>query len=588
MDYRDLKWMEEIRDSFVSNQSNQFLLTGNVSDANRCPWLEKKDRFSTRNYVSVTDYLLARLSKTKRLIITYNIARGIKFPDKENREAALELYLSLFSIKEKKLGFESFNDVLTGSVAYIFPSLVFLHKLCQATHRLSAEESISIAIIIEYTDTILPNRPIAQMADSDRQRLVFFKEWLTEESFVRSSHLLFLVSETASAINESIRSLPHMVHVNIPLPDDIERRRFISWCLRANSELRLSGSQKSFAQLSAGMTLLGIKQTMVLAQYRRRRLTHDDFIQYLNRLLVNQIGDYIEIVQPAHSMKQVIGNSALKKQLKRLAVALELQKKDIAPTGMLITGPNGVGKTFITLAWAGECRRIVLMLKNLRSSYFGETDQIFEKVRNVLQVLGNVIIIVDEADTVFAKPGPNTHATEQRLFGNVTKMMGDPENRSRIVWVLLTARPDNLAPDFKRSGRCGLHLPIFDPEGGDRLEFINNMLNRCYLPLSGFKPEQKKQFMNATRDYSPADFREMVSELKMAAATNGSMLTPELCIDALKDFMPGDVSLQRRLQTLQAFLHCSRRSLIPQSMKALSKADVAKEVAELERKLASR
>ena len=586
MDYQDLKWMNEIRDSFISNQSNQFLITGNISDVYRCPWLKKEDKFSKRNYIRLADYLQTRLSKSRRLIITYNIAHGLQFGDEiKDREVALSLYLSLFSKQERALGTSSFNDSLAKSSAYIYPSLVFLRKLCQAAHRKSNQNAISIAIIIEHAETVLPNSVIPQMGDSDRQRLVFFKEWLTETEFVGSNHLILLTSETCSAINESIRSLPHMVNTNIPLPDETERKQFISWCLKTNMGLRLEGSQKSFAQLSAGMTLLGIQQTIVLAQYKKRRLVQNDFVHYLNRLLVNQIGDHIEVVSPAHSMDQVMGNSALKKQLKRLKIALESTSHDVAPTGILITGPNGVGKTFVALAWAQECNRIVLMLKNLRSSYFGETDQIFEKVRNVLRVLGNVMIIVDEADTVFAKPGLNTHATEQRLFGNVVKMMGNPDNRSRIIWILLTARPDNLAPDLKRSGRCGLHLPIFDPEGEDRCEFINYMLGKCNLSLSDFKPKQREQFIEVTRNYSPADFREMVTELKMETIVNDATLTPASCISALEDFIPGDVSLQRRLQILQACLHCSRRSLLPSTMQTLSKKDIQREVNELERQL---
>ena len=423
------------------------------------------------------------------------------------------------------------------------------------------------------------------MSDLDRQRLIFFKEWLTDTGFLGSNHLLLLVAETASAINAAIRGLPHLRHINLPLPDHDERKRFLRWCLSQHEGLKLDGSQQSFAELAAGMTLTGIEQIIRMAGYRGNKVTRAAFLEQLNRLLVSRIGDHIEIVRPSHSFSDVIGNTSLKAQLDRVARTLKTGRADIAPVGMLISGPNGVGKTYVIMAWAHACERVVLILKNLRSSNFGETDQIFEKIRNVLEVLGNVIIIVDEADTVFAKPGKDTHDTEQRLFGNVIKMMGDPKNRSRIVWVLMTARPDNLAPDLKRAGRCGLHLPIFDPEGDDREAFVDFVLQRCELKKSLFTRKERADFATRIASFSPADFRELIVELQAERAMSKSAMTPTVMLQVLDDFLPSEIATQRRLQTLQALLHCSRRSLVPDSLKDLDRGEVYQEIEALQHQL---
>ena len=578
MDIDGNGFMTEIRDAYVSDQSNQFLLTGNVLDLQHCPWVDDDD--PEAHYVTLPEYLSSRLGQTPRLIIKYNIAHGIEFASPQDQKQALDLYLTLFSARDRKEGVESFNQVTSRSSAYILASLVLLKKLCTAGGR---KQDSRIAVIIEHVESILPDNPVSQMNDQDRQRLIFFKDWLTDPGFVASNHLLFMVSETASALNSSVRSLPHMINIHIPLPEEDERKRFIRWRLSTNSDLKLGGSQKSFAQLSAGMTLLGIEQTMRLAQHTRGKLDRADFMVYLNRLLTNRIGDHIEMLEPQHTFDDVIGNATLKTQLARVKAALTADRPDIAPVGILVAGPNGVGKTYVMLAWAGECGRTVIMLKNLRGSYFGQTDQIFEKIRNVLEVLGNVIVIVDEADTVFAKPGANTHETEQRLFGNVIKMMGDPKNRSRIVWVLMTARPDNLAPDLKRSGRCGLHLPIFDPEGADREAFVDFVLSRLDLKLADFSADQRQVFMAETTSMSAADFRELLVELDTEAMIQKKRLTPAMVLSVLADYVPGDVSAQRRLQTFHALLHCSKRSLIPPSLRDLTHEEIQQEIARLSR-----
>ena len=64
-----------------------------------------------------------------------------------------------------------------------------------------------------------------------------------------------------------------------------------------------------------------------------------------------------------------------------------------------------------------------------------------------------------------------THETEARLARHMIQMIDDLPNRSRVVWALITTRPDLLDPDFVRSGRCSLFVPIFDPEGADAEAF---------------------------------------------------------------------------------------------------------------------
>ena len=574
--------MAQIRDRFLSRQSNQFILAGNVNDLFRCPWEPSSRHDRARSgYVSLVAHLRLRLSRTRRLVLCYNIARGIQFSSAEDRSIARDIYLSLFRDDEASAGLRSFEEVLAKSSVYVFPSLVFLRKLCEASSRLPQRRGPSIAILIEHAESLLPNRPLAEMGDADRQRLIFFREWSSDPAFIASDHLLFFIATAASALHESIRALPHMVGITIPLPDQDERRRFVRACLADNPELKTSGTQREFAEVAAGMTLADIEQTIRLARFRSGRLQRQDFLQQLNRMLVSRIGEYVELVRPRHTLADVIGNTALKAELERLKLALASGRADIAPTGILVTGPNGVGKTYIALAWAAECGRIVLFLKNLRSSYFGETDQIFEKIRNVLEVLGNVMIIVDEADTVFPAPGRDTHATEQRLFGSVIRMMGDPKNRSRIVWILMTARPDRLAADMKRSGRCGLHIPVFDPEGTDREAFIDTMLRKAGFDTTALPRADRERLRDLTESYSAADFRELSAELKTEALLRKQDLSTADVDRVIVNVVPNNIGRERRLQTLQAALHCSKRSLLPESLAGCSREDLVSEMTRL-------
>jgi SpoVK/Ycf46/Vps4 family AAA+-type ATPase len=186
---------------------------------------------------------------------------------------------------------------------------------------------------------------------------------------------------------------------------------------------------------------------------------------------------------------------------------------------------------------------------------------IFERLRRVLLALEKVLIFVDEADTQFGGVGQDTHETERRLTGKIQQMMSDPVLRGRVVWLLMTARIHQLSPDIRRPGRVGdLIIPVLDPEGEDRKEFLRWVLKAA----RGSNPvtEAELQRMDSlTTGYSAAAFASLRSHLKAKAA--GGALTLEEVEAIVRDHIPPAIEQTRRYQTLQALVNCTRRSLLP-------------------------
>jgi len=575
------EFLREIAERFVSRQSNVFLLSGNVNDkidglGEICPAGDttNKDRF-----VYLGRYLSQRLESRGRLVITYNIARGIEFSDESHKNKVREFYARhneegyVEDAREQRTRLQRFDRLMSESQVYSLVTLKFLELLCQLArkHRRACP---GLTIIIRHAETLLPNAPLAHMSDVDRQKLTLMTEWFTDPDFIESNEQVLMIAPTAASVHEALRQLQHLSQIEIPLPDIERRQDFIAWMEeRSGDHVKLRHSRKELAAICAGMTLLTLEHLFLSARHTGGELDEKQILDALNRLLTSELGDKIEMVKPTHTMDDVVGATALKKELSRLKSLLDTRDPKVMPVGILVAGPNGVGKTFIYEAWASECDRLVIVLKNLRSMYYGQTDQIFEKLRHVLEALGNVIVFIDEADTVFAKPGSNTHETEARLFGSLIKMMGNPRNRGKILWLLLTARPDNLAPDLKRSGRAGLHLPVFDPEGEDRANYIDFVLKRAGYNVETLTDEQRAMIAKCTEELSPADFNEVLVELRAEKARTGT-LTFEQAEGVIGNIMPSQIAAQRRIQTLQARLHCSRRSLIPPSLEEVPREDV--------------
>ncbi|MEM8678870.1 MAG: ATP-binding protein [Planctomycetota bacterium] len=264
----------------------------------------------------------------------------------------------------------------------------------------------------------------------------------------------------------------------------------------------------------------------------------------------------VEFKKPSHTLEDVVGCGNLKEFLARELIPRFRAEPDKALPGAAVAGPIGGGKTFLFEAVAGELGVPVLVLKSIRSQWFGQTDVIFERLRRVLEALDKVVIFVDEADTQFGGVGEEAHATERRLTGKIQAMMSDPQLRGKVMWLLMTARIHLLSPDIRRPGRVGdLIIPVLDPTGEDREAFVDWVLRAVRETPTA---EEVQQVSALTQGYSAAAFASLRSQLKAAEVTDIQDV-----VDIVADQIPPAIGLTRRYQTLQAMVNCTRRSLLP-------------------------
>ena len=194
--------------------------------------------------------------------------------------------------------------------------------------------------------------------------------------------------------------------------------------------------------------------------------------------------------------------------------------------------------------------------------------------------LVNVLIFVDEADTQFGDVGRDAHATERRLTGKIQAMMSDPQLRGNITWLLMTARIYNLSPDLRREGRVGdIVIPVLDPTGEDRETFLRWTLSNVF---SGDIPDEAfKLLLSLTEGYSAASFASLRADLEAAKNREGKLSVDEI-IDVISDRILPNIGPIRRYQTLQAFLNCTRKSLLPVDYSPETRESWLEQIAQLE------
>ncbi len=569
-DEKPPEFAEKIIEKYVSAQSNVFLIYGNTKDI----YPVARDR-----YVPLVDFFVEALIKpdkptAPRIVITYDPASGINFLNASDRR-----------LIGREIGEDRMSRILSASRTDIITALEALREFTRININVPVEGTPGktmrkdFAIIIKYGEAVAPAAKGEVILDSDRLKVIVLENWFSDSSFVSSSDIVFLISETMSGINERIVDLPYCAAIKIDRPTDAQRKQYIEY-LMATEKVDTSIPVHQIAYSSAGLTLLSIRQIFRQARYKDQRITPELIFIKTKEIIEKELEGHIEFPNLSYGFEKVIGAERLIKKLNELKACLRGDDPELMPVGILVPGANGVGKTFIYKAFAKECGWVAVVLKNIRGPYVGQTERNWERIRSVLEAMGSVMVIYDEADTEIGGRSAQTHEVDRRLFGNILKMMSEDENRGKIVWIIITARPDRLEPDIKRSGRAGEHLPVFSYEGAEKENLLKHVLSRSGIGLESFSPEQQAVFFKLTSDHYPSDFDQLATELKRRRLVEGK-LTPEMALEEVKDFIPSDVARQREYQELLAVLECTSRELLPERYKGVSREVLQQRVQEI-------
>jgi hypothetical protein len=552
-----------------TGKSRSVLLAGNVYDL----------FFDGDDWVPLVDFLskkcaLKATEKNRGVTqIIYEVNRPVRLLDDDG--GALAHAWNDFkgvSLADKKNDFDNLCNQTQENPTF---AMEFLRQLtiCSRKQKLKND----LLIIIEGAEMLLPPGNYAGLQFADRKRISIMLDWFSDPKFTAGHDSVIMLAESRSMIHPMISSLPQMISVEVPAPNLADRQKF--------STDRVG--KPVFAEMTAGLTLQAYRQLLCDDNVDAAAV-----IEKVEEYIASQLGeDVVEFKRPTHTLKDVRGFTDIKNYVGSELIPRFKATGEEALPGAGIAGPIGGGKTFIMEAMASELGMPVLVLKNIRSQWFGQTDVILERLRRVLIALEKVCIFADEADTLFGGLGSETHETERRLTGKIQAMMSDPTLRGKVIWLLMTARIHRLSADIRRPGRVGdLIIPILDPEGEDRKEFIR-WLASAATDFNNFKEAMDSgrstmygSIDKATAGYSAAAFAALRSKVK-AKKLNLMGLLGEA-----EDTLQADIGDVRRYQILQALLNCTSKKLIPKQFIPEDKdfdslrAKWRLEVQELERK----
>ena len=546
-------FLDQLGDAYALRRKNIVLLTG---DIHGLFWSPTAERFLS------LEQLLDRELSDKFNLMSMDIASGLGFYSPATEREVIRICESRDGVYIPAGRIKALREMIETSRNNPLSALVLLEGIWEAFNRIRAQEQGTkpFCAVFRFAGSLFPTGDYSRLSELDRQRLIAFLAWVTTPVFQNGPDLLIFLNSIRSELNPRIPALPNATHLEINLPTQKERLQFTTHFASHNKGMRFVGGKARFAEDTAGLALNNIKDMLEVAARTRKALTRKAIVAEVNAILQAQLGDIIRIKYPEHKPEDIIGHQASGQIFTDIFERCE--DPDTAVAAMLVSGPNGGGKTFQLEAYAAASGRVVIELTGIRGSYFGETDKFFEMLRWHISTLGKILILVDEAHTAFGSiHSSQTHQTEQRLSGNIIKMMGNPVYLGKVLWGLMTSRPDSLDPDIK--SRAPVQVPIFDLEGEERRAFIAEILRRKKIRIGD---EELDRVLAGTDYYSARDFRNFTAEILAWKRKKPDCTV----LDVLHGWQASkSIKRQRELQEIIAAMHCSYPGLLPERYRTM-------------------
>ena len=564
------EWAKEFARKYFTKTLTQFILYGNVRDL-----VPSTDDSGKRSYVSVQEFLLSELFASRDLVLFYDRSSGIHFADKESQtdfNRALSGYDTIFGTDyAQKLPMDP----------------VRVLAVLQNYFRIRLADGKRIACIIDYAETVIPMAEASMYSAEDRNALVFLQKWAHDPLFLSSDFTIALITQNLSELNQQIVQSPYTAEIQIPIPDEKSRLEYVTHYLEGRESDWGQHSEvdaHALANNTAGLGYIQLRSILADVIENHTSLTYEVLSKMKKEFIEAEAYGMLEFMETDLSLDMVAGHAMAKDHLRAAAKALKAGRPDVMPMGYLVSGPVGTGKTFSIMCFAGEIGVPMVKLKNFRSQWQGQTEANLEKILTLLQAMTPVAVMIDEADAALGNRGADGDSgVSKRVFGQIAQFMSQSKNRGKVIWFLLTARPDYMPVDLKRQGRAEEHIALFYPSTRqEREELLTVMLKRTGvdIPMS----EVPVALLNGERTFSGADMEALLTRAKFRAAStprSKGKVTLKILQEVVDDFMPPTYPLEVELQTLVAVLECTSKALLPEMYRTMDRETIVRRVDEL-------
>ena len=196
---------------------------------------------------------------------------------------------------------------------------------------------------------------------------------------------------------------------------------------------------------------------------------------------------------------------------------------DMPPTGVLLWGPPGCGKTLLAKAVANAAGASFIHAggAELLSKYVGDSEKavkhVFDRARNAVPT----VIFFDEIDTLVPRRSQASNDASVRVVTTMLSELDGLGDRKGIYVVAATNRPDAIEPAMLRPGRLAVKLYVGLPEEEERVEILQTLARNMNKSAPNAVHDNAlisiAEVARRCEGFSGADFAELLQRAKLDA-----------------------------------------------------------------------
>jgi len=205
------------------------------------------------------------------------------------------------------------------------------------------------------------------------------------------------------------------------------------------------------------------------------------------------------------------------------------------PNGMLLYGPPGCGKTFISERFAEEVGFNFLQLKpsDIKSKYINATEEKIGAIFKEATEKAPTIIFIDEIDAVVPSREGDLHQMQAAPVNEFLAQMSNCSEKGIFV-IAASNRPEKIDPAILRTGRIDRIIYLPPPDFNARVSMFKLYLKKRPIDL-GLNYDKLAEM---TENYVSSDIKFLVDEASRKALKLKARITQEIFNEVFLETKP--------------------------------------------------